>query len=45
VDASQSTTTNVSETTPGHDLVLSHISMHVLSDGYGFDLKRRVSLL
>ncbi len=45
VDASPSTTTNVSETTPGQALVLSPISMHVLSDGYGFDLKRRVSLI
>ncbi|WP_040411704.1 cyanophycinase [Desulfosporosinus sp. OT] len=45
VDASSSTTTNVSETTPGQALVLSPILMHVLSDGYGFDLKRRVSLL
>lgn len=45
VDASTSTTTNVSETTPGQALVLSPILMHVLSDGYGFDLKRRVSLL
>lgn len=45
VDASPSTTTNVSETTPGQALVLSPISMHVLADSYGFDLKRRVSLL
>jgi len=44
VDASPSTITNVSETTPGETLVLSPISMHVLSDGYSFDLKRRVSL-
>ncbi len=45
VDASSSTITNVSETTPGQALVLSPIAMHVLSDGYNFDLKRRVSLL
>lgn len=45
VDASPSTTTNVSETTPGQALVLSPIILHVLSDGYSFDLKRRVSLL
>ena len=45
VDVSPSTTTNVSETTPGQALVLSPILMHVLCDGYGFDLKRRVSLL
>ena len=45
VDASPSTTSNVSETAPGQALVLSPILMHVLSDSYGFDLKRRVSLL
>jgi cyanophycinase len=45
VDASSSTTTNVSETTPGQSLVLSPVLMHVLSDGYGFDLKKRESLL
>lgn len=45
VDASSSTTTNVSETTQGQSLVLSPVLMHVLSDGYGFDLKRRESLL
>lgn len=44
VDASPSTTTNVSETTPGQALVLSPIIMHVLSNGYSFDLKRRISL-
>ncbi|WP_088226310.1 cyanophycinase [Desulfosporosinus sp. FKB] len=44
-DASSSTTTNVSETSPGQSLVLSPILLHVLSDGYGFDLKRRESLL
>lgn len=45
VDASPSAATNVSESTPGQALVLSPVMMHVLSDGYGFDLKRRVSLL
>ncbi|MDQ7092779.1 cyanophycinase [Desulfosporosinus sp. PR] len=45
VDASSSTTTNVSETDQGQSLVLSPVLMHVLSDGYGFDLKRRESLL
>jgi len=45
VDASPSTATNVSETKAGQALVLSPILMHVLPDGYGFDLKRRVSLL
>lgn len=45
VDAAPSTITNVSETTPGQAFVLSPIMMHVLSDGYGFDLKRRISLL
>ena len=45
VDASPSTTTNASETTPGQPLVLSPILMHVLCDSYGFDLKRRVSIV
>ena len=44
-DASSSMATNVSETKPGQSLVLSPILMHVLSDGYGFDLKHRVSVL
>ncbi|MGI6119930.1 MAG: cyanophycinase [Desulfosporosinus sp.] len=45
LDASPSIITNVSEMAPGQALVLSPITMHVLSHGYGFDLKRRVSLL
>lgn len=43
VDASPSMATNVSEISPGQALVLSPVLMHVLSDGYGFDLKRRVA--
>lgn len=43
VDASPSTATNVSEISPGQSLVLTPVLMHVLSDGYGFDLKRRVA--
>lgn len=45
IDAAPSATTNVSETTPGQSLVLSPVLMHVLPEGYGFDLKRRISLL
>ncbi|WP_407947631.1 cyanophycinase [Paradesulfitobacterium ferrireducens] len=45
VDASPSASTNVSESSPGQPLVLSPVFMHVLSEGYRFDLKRRVSLL
>lgn len=45
VDASSSTATNVSEAAPGQALVLSPVSMHVLSERYGFDLKHRVALL
>jgi cyanophycinase len=43
VDASPSIATNVSEISPGQALVLTPVWMHVLSDGYGFDLKRRTS--
>ena len=43
VDASPSMATNVSETSPGQALVLTPVWMHVLSDGYGFDLKRRTA--
>lgn len=45
IDASTSTTTNVSEINQGQALVLSPVLMHVLSEGYSFDLKQRVSLL
>lgn len=43
VDASPSLASNVSEISPGQALVLTPVLMHVLSDGYGFDLKRRTS--
>lgn len=43
VDASPSLASNVSEISPGQALVLTPVLMHVLSDGYGFDLKRRIS--
>jgi len=43
VDASPSLESNVSEISPGQALVLTPVLMHVLSDGYGFDLKRRTS--
>lgn len=43
VDASPTTATNVSEISPGQSLVLTPVLMHVLSDGYGFDLKRRIA--
>lgn len=43
VDASPTIASNVSEISPGQALVLTPVLMHVLSEGYGFDLKRRVS--
>ncbi|MGE4271896.1 MAG: cyanophycinase [Desulfitobacterium sp.] len=43
VDASPSIASNVSEVSPGQALVLTPVLMHVLADGYSFDLKRRVS--
>lgn len=43
VDASPSLASNVSEISPGQALVLTPVLMHVLSNGYGFDLKRRTS--
>lgn len=45
VDASASIITNVSESSSGQALVLSPVLMHVLSEGYKFDLKRRVSII
>lgn len=45
VDASPTLASNVSESSPGQALVLTPILMHVLSEGYGFDLKRRVAHL
>ncbi|AHF05709.1 cyanophycinase [Desulfitobacterium metallireducens] len=43
VDASPTIASNVSEISPGQALVLTPVLMHVLSEGYGFDLKRRVA--
>lgn len=43
VDASPTIASNVSESSPGQALVLTPVLMHVLSEGYGFDLKRRVA--
>lgn len=43
VDASTSIASNVSEISPGQALVLTPVLMHILSDGYSFDLKRRIS--
>ena len=45
VDASTSVITNVSESSSGQALVISPVLMHVLSEGYKFDLKRRVSII
>lgn len=45
VDASPTIASNVSEISPGQALVLTPVLMHVLSEGYGFDLKRRVAHL
>ena len=45
IDASASRATNVSETAPGQPLVLTPVSMHVLSEGYSFSMKRRVALI
>lgn len=44
VDASPTIASNVSEISPGQALVLTPVLMHVLSEGYGFDLKRRVAV-
>ncbi len=43
VDASSTKATNVSEISPGQSLVLTPVQIHVLPDGYSFDLKRRVA--
>lgn len=45
VDASASVATNVSEIEPGQSLVLTPVLLHVLSPGYGFDLKSRTALM
>lgn len=43
VDASSTMATNVSEISPGQSLVLTPVQIHVLPDGYSFDLKKRVT--
>lgn len=45
VDGSSSMATNVSEISPEQSLVLTPVMMHILSQGYGFDLRRREALL
>ena len=42
VDASGTVASNVSDSRAGQPLVLSPVSMHVLPEGYGFDLRQRV---
>jgi len=44
IDASSSAASNVSETAPGQALVLTPVILHVLSEEYGFDLRRRAAL-
>lgn len=44
VDASPSVATNLSESLPGQPLALTPVTMHVLSEGYEFDLKQRICL-
>ncbi|NMA69811.1 MAG: cyanophycinase [Desulfitobacterium sp.] len=43
VDASSTIATNVSEISPGQSLLLTPVQIHVLPDGYCFDLKRRIT--
>jgi len=43
VDASTTMASNVSEISPGQALVLTPVAMHVLSDGYCFDLRKRTA--
>lgn len=45
IDASPTMASNVSEISPGQALVLTPVLMHVLSDGYGFDLRKRTATL
>lgn len=42
IDASSSEVTNVSESLPGQPLVLTPVIMHVLPEGYEFDMRQRV---
>ncbi len=44
VDASPSEATNLSESLPGQPLALTPVVMHVLPEGYEFDLKQRMCL-
>ena len=44
VDGRQITYSNVSELAPDEVLVLSDVRLHVLPEGYGFDLNRRLVL-
>ncbi|MDR3270721.1 MAG: cyanophycinase [Peptococcaceae bacterium] len=44
VDASSSVITNVSESTAGDPLALTPITLHILPEGYGFDLQRRQAI-
>jgi cyanophycinase-like exopeptidase len=41
IDGSNIKSSNVSETNPNEILAISSAEIHVLSKGYGFDLKRR----
>jgi len=44
VDASVAEEINLSESLPGQSLALTPVTMHVLPEGYEFDLKQRVCL-
>jgi cyanophycinase len=41
VDGWSITETNAAESVPGQPLILSHVTLHVLSKGYGFHLRTR----
>jgi len=45
LDASPTEATNVSDSGPGQALLLTPVTLHILPEGYGFDLKKRVALL
>lgn len=45
VDASSSEATNVSDTDSSQALILTPITIHVLPEGYGFNLRRREAIL
>jgi len=44
LDGWEVTETNASESSPGQPLALTSVRLHVLPDGYGFDLTRRLPL-